>query len=140
MVYNIIKSDNFSYRGSLMKKILIMSGLFLISTASCFAYLNESTSSDVETLRAQGFSENMLRVIDLANEKNKGINGNYVRHFQPKNQSKKLGAYSKVKIYFDPTQDDGLFGEHQINFSNSWMGDENSYSSPLQEKQVVEDL
>ena len=123
-----------------MKKILILSGLFLISAAGCFAYIDENATSEIDTLRAQGFSESMLRVVDFTNEKNQGINGNYVRRFQPKKQSGKMGAYQKVKVYFDPTQDDGLFGEHQINFSNSWLGDENSYSSPLQEKEVIENL
>ena len=123
-----------------MKKILILSGLFLISTLGCFAYYDENQSSKVDTLRAQGYSENMLRVMDLVNAKNQGINSSYVRRFQPKTQSGKMSAYQKVKVYFDPIQDDGLFGEHQINFSNSWMGDDNSYSSPLQEREVVENL
>ncbi len=123
-----------------MKKILILSSLFLITSAACFAYMDENQTSEIDTLRAQGFSESMLRVVDVANEHNKGVNGNYVRRFQPKKQSGKMSAYQKVKVYFDPTQDDGLFGEHQINFSNNWLGDENSYSSPLQEKEVIENL
>ena len=72
-----------------MKKILILSGLFLISTAGCFAYYDENQSSKVDTLRAQGYSENMLRVMDSVNAKNQGINSNYVRRFQPKTLSGK---------------------------------------------------
>ncbi len=123
-----------------MKKISILFGVLFISSLSCFAYLDESTTSEIDTLRAQGYSESMLQIADFVNEKNKGINGNYERRFKPVRYSGKMGAYSKMKIYFDPTQDDGKFGEHQINFTNTWMGEPNWYSSQLKEHEVVENL
>lgn len=123
-----------------MKKISILFGVLFISSLSCFAYLDESMTSDIDALRAQGYSESMLQVIDLVNDINKGINSNYERRFKPVRCSGKMGAYSKMKIYFDPTQDDGRFGEHQVIFSNTWMGEPTWYSSQLKEHEVVENL
>ena len=123
-----------------MKKISILFGVLFISSLSCFAYLDESTTSEIDTLRAQGYSESMLQIADFVNEKNKGINGNYERRYVPVRRDGKVGAYSKLKIYFDPVQDDGKFGEHQINFTNTWLGDTAPYSSQLREKEVIENL
>ncbi len=123
-----------------MKKLSILFGVLFISSLASFAYLDESATSEVDTLRAQGFSESMLQVADFVNEKNKGISGNYERRFKPVKHTGKMGAYSKVKVYFDPIQDDGKFGEHQINFTNTWMGEPNWYSSQLKEREVVENL
>ena len=39
------------------------------------------------------------------------------------------GPYYRIKTYIDPIQDDNLFGEHQINYTNSWNGDETRYTS-----------
>ncbi len=123
-----------------MKKISFLFGILFISSLSCFAYIDENVTSEVDTLRAQGYSDSMLHIADFVNEKNKGINGNYERRFKPADYKGKLGIYQKIKIYFDPIQDDGKFGEHQINFTNTWMGDSNWYSSPLKESEVIENL
>ncbi len=125
-----------------MKKLIVLMGILSFSTSLSFAYLDEATTSNVEVLRAQGYSESALRIIDTTNSFASGKNGTYVRYFQPK-QHKGLGKpYTVVKRYFDPIQDDDLFGEHQINFSNAWdvTGEEPSYSTQLRPKEHVENL
>lgn len=126
-------------RGSLMKKLLVLCGILALGTGVSFAYMDESETSDINALKSQGFSESMLRTVDLVNKNNSGLNGTYTRHYTPK-YSKKGHFYNNVKLYFDPIQDDGRFGEHQINFTNTWMGDETEYSSQLKNTETVENL
>ena len=125
-----------------MKKTLVICALLSSCTLSSFAYVDENKTSDISGLRAQGFSESMLKTVDLVNEKNKGINGTYVRYFTKKvPASTASNAYNELKLYVDPIQDDGIFGEHQINFTNTWKGDETTYSSQLEESNgTVENL
>ncbi len=124
-----------------MKKLLVLLGVMAFLPAASFAYYNENETSDVDVLRAQGYSDSALMMVDLANDINKGQNSTYTRRFQPKTPKNKWGnAYTYLKRYVDPFQDDGKFGEHQINFTNTWMDDTTHYSSGLEEKSVVENL
>ena len=124
-----------------MKKLLVLFGVMAFVPMMAFAYYLEDETSTVDVLRAQGYSDSALMMVDLVNDTNKGSNSTYVRHFQPKTPESKLGnAYSYLKRYVDPFQDDGKFGEHQINFTNTWMDDTTHYSTPLEEKSSVENL
>ncbi len=124
-----------------MKKLIVLCGLATLSTSLSFAYFESTKTSDIDILRAQGYSESTLQVVDWANATNKGQDSTYVRHFVKKQPKGKLGkAYTNLKLYVDPSQDDGLFGEHQINFTNTWNGDNTKYSTRVMEKEKIEDL
>ena len=114
-----------------MKKILAFLGVIVVSTGVSFAVIHEDKTSDIDVLRQQGFSESALQVVDIAKFHNQA--GKYKKQFSKKSQ----GVYSTLKVYVDPIQDDGDFGEHQVNFSNTWKGNETNYSSS---KEVIENL
>ena len=102
-----------------MKKLLVLFGVMALLPMASFAYYYENETADI----------------------NKGQNGTYTRRYQQKSPKGKLGnAYTYLKRYVDPFQDDGKFGEHQINFTNTWMDDTTHYSSALEEKSTVENL
>ncbi len=126
-----------------MKKALLILGLLMVSQTLVFAYYNENETASIDALKAQGFSESTLRGMDTAIYHNKGINENYVKYYQPKQSNSKIGkAYTALKLYVDPSQDDGKFFEHQINFTNTWTGDPTDYSfrTESRNKNYVENL
>lgn len=120
-----------------MKKILALSATMLFATGLTFASVNENETADINVLRGQGYSESTLRVVDTVNYHNKSLTKKQERHFD---KSKKPSAYTNVKLYFDPIQDDDNFGEHQINFTNTWNGDETHYTTRKVEQKPVENL
>ena len=67
-----------------MKKTLVICSLLSACTLASYAFLDENKTSDINSLREQGFSESMLKTVDMVNDNNKGINGNYVRYFTKK--------------------------------------------------------
>ena len=124
-----------------MKKLLI-SLSFIFATTSCsFAYYYAETSSSVDVLKSQGYSESALIIADKMNKYNSGLYGNYKPVYYKKTSDNKfLNAYEKLKTYVDPIQDDGEFFEHQINFTNSWMGDTTPYIHKSKRSGSVENL
>ncbi|MBR1617235.1 hypothetical protein IJ670_03705 [bacterium] len=129
-----------------MKKLLLLCGIIALSCTASLAYYNEGELTDIDTLRRDGYSESMLQSVDFAKYHQSGHGTTYVRHFKHKDEIKKskIGrAYSALKQYFDPAQDDGYFGNRQIEFSNTWRGDAVHYSSelvPVEQQQEVENL
>ena len=124
-----------------MKKLLVLFGVMALLPMASFAYYYENETADIDVLKAQGYSDSALMIVDLTNDINKGQNGTYTRRYQQKSPKGKLGnAYTYLKRYVDPFQDDGKFGEHQINFTNTWTGENAHYSSALEEKSTVENL
>ncbi len=122
-----------------MKKLAVLLGVIMLSSA-CLAYIEEDKTSDIDALRQGGFSEGMLHVVDTA--KYHHTRGKQERYFLNGPRSgKKLGrGYSSLKGYVDPTQDDGILGEHQVNFSNSWDWGRNRYSARYKATQKPENL
>ena len=118
-----------------MKKILALLSITLLSAGIASASISESQTSEIEVLRSQGYSETALRVIDTVKSHNQGPTGKYRKHFTDKRQS----AYIKVKNYFDPMQDDGKFGAHQINFTNT-HSEQPEYAQPSVEATRYENL
>lgn len=125
-----------------MKKIFILSSILLFSAGMNFAWIAENDTNSIDTLERQGYSESTLKIIDLVNYTNQGKNGDYVKVYNKKTSNTKLGrGYEKLKYYFDPQQDDQEFGQHEINFTNNWMGDKNIYASKNTiEEGRIEDL
>ena len=114
-----------------MKRLVLLFGLIIMATSSSQAYVYENETSDVNVLEKQGFSQGTLEIIDKVNETNKGIYSKYKRAYTKK-EHKNIGkVYDEIKVYFDPMQDDGKFGEHPINYSNTWQGDNTHYSNEL---------
>ncbi|MBQ4647140.1 MAG: hypothetical protein IJB79_07305 [Candidatus Gastranaerophilales bacterium] len=119
-----------------MKKIMALLGITLLSTSISFAIMDDTKTSEIETLRSQGYSESVLRVVDTVKSHNQGPTGKYKRHFSAPN----VGVYSHIKHYFDPIQEDDQFGEHEINFSNNWNGDETRYTTTKRDGSFFERL
>ena len=116
-----------------MKKILALLGITILSAGTSFAYILEDETANINTLQTQGYSLSTLQIIDTVKSLNQGPNGKYKRHFTRKSES----PYSTLKLYVDPIQDDGEFAQHEINFTNTWKGNETRYSSS---KEAVENL
>ena len=112
-----------------MKKIMILLGIMTLAVNVSFADLEENNTSNINILRSQGYSESALRIIDTIKSKNQGPTGRYKKHFSDAKET----PYTALKLYVDPIQDDGHFAEHQINFTNTWNGDETEYSTRVQE-------
>ena len=114
-----------------MKKIMVLFGAIALLQGVSPAYILESDSSNVELMKAQGFSRSTLQAVDWVNARNQAGSGGtkYVRRFTPKEHNVFGKAYFTAKEYIDPIQDDGIFGDRQIEFSNTWLGDETRYSS-----------
>ena len=127
-------------KGSLMKKLFVLLGVIVLSTGMSFASMSESDTSNIDILRRQGFSESALHIVDTAKYHAGDKSGRY--YTRNVDNGKKLGkTYTVIKDYVDPIQDDGLFGEHQINFSNSWDWGRNKYSGRYNSKEKkVENL
>ena len=122
-----------------MKKIAVLLGIMAFSQISTMAYLNEGETSAIKTLEAQGYSRSTLEVVDWANYRNGGIHTKYVRYYQPKKNI--LGRlYQNTKVYLDPVQDNGEFGDTHIEFTNTWLGNDTFYSSDKRANKQVESL
>ena len=119
-----------------MKKIMILFAATLLLTNLSFAYIKEGTTSDIQTLQTQGFSEGALRVVDTVKLYNQSASKKYERHYK----KTKPSAYTNVKRYIDPIQDDDNFAEHEINYTNTWNGDETHYSTTKIKDSKIEDL
>ncbi len=114
-----------------MKKLFVLFGIFAFLGGASFAYYYENETLYPETMKAQGYSNTMILVTDKTHAFNEGIHSNYQRKFQrPKRQNFLGRSYYYLKNYVDPLQDDGLFGEHQINFSNTWTDETTKYATP----------
>lgn len=106
------------------KTILALSILFLAQ--SCFAYLEEGKTADVEMLQDKGYSQATLKILDRATSQVQGAQGSehYVKYYQDYKPKNGVAAfYNKAKIYIDPVAEDDYFGKHETDFSNAWFFD-----------------
>lgn len=106
-----------------MKKIIALLGFIIAVAPVSLASIDEDKTGNIELLRQQGYSESTLKVLDT--NRSQTQRSNYKRQFARKGQT----PYHYIKTYLDPYQDDNYFGEHQINFTNSWNDDETHYTS-----------
>ncbi len=123
-----------------MKKLLVLFGVLVFVPAFSYAYIDESETSNMSTLKDQGFSLSTLEIVDTVKYHNSDKNHRYQRQFNKKDHRYFGKGYQYVKNYIDPIQDDGLFGEHQINYSNNWNGDNTRYSSELDSVSQIDNL
>lgn len=114
-----------------MKKIFLI--LVLLGfIAPSYAFLVESTTSDVDVLKHSNYSESTLKIIDtIKTENTYGFNP-YSPAYQPIYPVTAWDHtrmwYEKIKDWVDPMQDDGYFGHHEINFENRFFQNEPSQS------------
>ncbi len=113
---------------------------FSMTPLMAYASIGADRTSDVDTLRLQGYSESALKIMDDVKYRSQGENKSYQKRFVKKEGNAFGRGYTKVKNYVDPIQDDNTFGEHQINFSNTWNGDEPEYSTRRVDPNQVENL
>lgn len=128
-----------------MKKTLVLFGIIGLLPMSAMAYIYENQSSSMNFVGLQGFSQSTMQAVDWVKYRNQGVNGTYVRYFQPKKGSnwfaRSFGrAYQNAKEYIDPIQDSGMFGDGHIEFSNTWMGNDTFYSSDYKINKQSENL
>lgn len=123
-----------------MRKILVLFGALTFVSLSAGAFLDEDKTANIDTLKIQGFSNSTLQIVDWARYRNQDANLKYVKYYKEKNNGKLGRIYQAIKIYTDPIQDDGKFGDHHIEFSNTWRGDEPSYASELVPSYQVDNL
>lgn len=121
-----------------MKKILILSAILAFTSNMLFAAQDAAEMSAIDSLRAQGYSEQTLKIYDNINYMNK--HGNYETYYVDKQQHPIGKFYTKVKLYTDIAQDDGEFGMHEINYSNSFFGNETDYTTRKVKRSDVENL
>lgn len=124
-----------------MKKTILTLGI-LVAAQSCFAYIEEGSTANVQRLQNSGYSQAALRIIDKSVEQSQGAEMQYVRYYQDYKPKNKLsGAYTRAKNYLDPAQEDYFFGKHENDFSNAWFYDLHDSSRSLKaEPTVTEDL
>lgn len=118
-----------------MKKIMALFAATLICTNLTFAYIEEGKTSDIQVMQNQGYSQSALRIVDTINFQSRGVK-KYDRRYKKTEPS----GYAYVKRYLDPLQDDDNFGEHEINFTNTWNNDEPHYTTTKVKNGVVENL
>ena len=123
-----------------MKKLFLFLAIITFSTINANAYVMENETSDIDVLQKQGFSRSTLELVDWARYRNASDNPTYTRSFVPKRSNFIGRSYQALKEYVDPCQDDGRFAEHNINFSNTWTGDDTHYSSDLMENRQTDNL
>lgn len=122
------------------KSLMLLIAMTIIPNAS-FAFVEPQEVADLDSLRIQGYSESALRVVDRARYAQESYEGGYVRYFAPKKPKNNLGkAYTALKLYVDPIQDDNLFAEHQINYTNTWTGENQGFSVTTERRKQISDL
>ena len=109
----------------------------MVTTGVVFASIDSNDLTNLKVLEQQGYSIPAIHMVDAEKSKNSYDNDvKYERVYK-----KKKSVYQALKNYFDPIQDDGEFGEHKIEFSNTWNGDTPArYVSPLRPVKKVESL
>jgi len=116
-----------------MKKVIIALSLLTLTCGVSSAYYYSTETSSVDVLEAQGYSENTLITVDKANKYNGGLYSSYQKQFRKKSPDNKFSnAYTKLKNYVDPIQDDGDFYDHEVNFTNTWNSDKVEYAYPYE--------
>lgn len=107
-----------------MKKTVAILSILALSQCA-FAYIKEGTTSDIDKLQNRGFSQTTLKIMDAERARQARDGEHYVKYYES-DYYKKSSLYQKIKVYLDPAQDDGLFGEHENSFSNRFFVDQPS--------------
>lgn len=112
-----------------MKKAALLLAVLLITSAS-YAYIEEFTTSDNKTLQGTGYSQESLKIIDTARMLKQGQERDYVpyysRELYSKNPVRKW--YQLAKRWFDPAQDEHVFGVREINYDNHFFNTQPNYN------------
>ena len=105
-----------------MKKFAITLCFFMI-TQGAHAYIKEGNTANVRYLQGSGFSQSTLRIMDEQQERVRSVYEQYTPYYENEYYGVKHPGwwYQRFKAWFDPMQDDKLFGAHEINFSNKFF-------------------
>ena len=123
-----------------MRKAVLSLSLLLFTIGIASAYYDENTLHNVDILKAQGYSDSTIQMVDVVTNSNLGAGAKRRRIYKLKKENPLKHAYTTLKNYVDPLQDDGAFGEHQINFTNTWNGDVPKYAERYTMDHDVENL
>ncbi|MCD8023970.1 MAG: hypothetical protein LUE64_00355 [Candidatus Gastranaerophilales bacterium] len=113
------------------KAVLLIAALFIMQAG--FAYVEEFTTSDIKTLQGKGYSQDILKIVDTSRMLSQEGDKDYVPFYSRKIYSDKplIKWYQVAKRYFDPAQDENVFGVRELNYNNSYFEFSPSYSSRL---------
>lgn len=95
-----------------MKRIFCLLLISIISTTVGFCAISNRDLINPTYMKNQGYSKETTRIVGeqvFSPKKDK---------FAHKNNARKF--WNQFNNYFDPAHDDGRFGYHDINPSNSW--------------------
>ena len=131
--------------------LCILGGLSVASGA--YASIEEENMASVPFLRSDGHSEQMSKIADyvIYKHSNETAIPYYSQDAYADCDTNKLKWYTAIKGWFDPIQDDQLFGRHEITFTNSWSQNtppltfgeakaKNKNVEPVAAEEVVEDV
>ena len=105
-----------------MKKTVAILSILALSQCA-FAYIREGETSHVGKLQGKGYSQSALKIIDSEKVRQQRDGTRYVRYYDNEFYTKD-SPYRRIKLYFDPIQDDGLFGERENSFTNTVFPDQ----------------
>lgn len=126
-----------------MKKIIALLTALLIAPSAMAIIYSEDTS-DPAFLQNKGYSQSLIRTIDMKKYHATGSENTYEKYYKeksafadkPETVKEHLASwYKKAKVYLDPIQDDGHFSEREIEFDNDWFPE-----LPSQKQKKVENL
>ncbi len=121
-----------------MKKTVAILSILALSQCA-FAYMKEGTTSDVDKMQGKGYSQATLKIIDGERVRQQNAGTQYVRYYDNEFYTKD-SPYRRIKLLFDPIQDDGLFGNHENSFTNTIFPDQPSKNEVRQVRSGVENL
>lgn len=96
---------------------------FLGTAPGAFAYMQAEEMATVPTLKSLGFSESATKITELVRSRAMEPGSETYYDLDPYSgcTTEKLRWYTAIKRWFDPMQDDELFGRHEISFDNKWV-------------------
>lgn len=108
-------------------------------TSGAFAYIQAEDSATVQSIKAQGFSTGMTHVTDTVryNHSNGSVDPYYDLDPLSNATDEKSKWYTVVKRWLDPAQDDGLFGRHEITFTNNWFEMDSALMPEIKKKEAT---
>ncbi len=122
----------YNLRGKFMKKAILLI-CAMLTVPAAYAYIQEFTSSDIKTLQGTGYSQEALEIVDTARMLRQATDKDYVPYYSRKiySDNPKLKIYQIVKRYFDPAQDEHVFGVREIHYNNGWFDLSPSYNEKV---------
>ena len=131
-----------------MKKIIALLTALLIAPSAMAIIYSEDTS-DPAFLQNKGYSQSLIRTIDMKKYHATGSENTYEKYYKeksafadkPETVKEHLASwYKKAKVYLDPIQDDDLLGNRETTFTNKPIQEIPARSEAPVKKQSTETI